>query len=842
MDKSQPPGRQIPPLPLRGDSVPAIRVSRARLESIPPPGDLWSGRIRPGPAVGSGATGHVLKGSDTKLGRELALKVARWSRHDMPRDLLARFVEEAQITAQLEHPNVVPVHDLGVDPEGRPYFSMKLIRGQSLESILDKRRAGDPQVLAEFGLRRLLDVFLQVCQAIGYAHARGVIHRDLKPANIMVGDFGEVLVMDWGIAKVKGRPQVPPLDSEPDGRFPAMTPVPEEPLAGRVRSVRAGVKKWQTQHGAVVGTPAYMSPEQALGADVDERSDLYSLGVILYEIICGDVPFNDEDAERTLTCLVTEEPRRPSAINPDVPLALETIAMLLLEKKPERRTLSLAQIREHVHNYIEGIGRDYRPGSLWSSALWVLGALLLFAFLVWYLTGRSVVSVLALGPPAVVNAVGWFFLVLALGYPLWAAYPALREGRSRHAGFRPPTSGEVFVSGYLAHRTFATTLAPVFELVFLIELGVVAIAHLSGSVSSQSFMYRISQELRAGWAQGLAVILVFFFGYLLSLSDEVRYARRIERYHYLVRRPAWESTWPFFLMLVLLLTVATADILDWTLASNRPTLLEFVTTQVLSVPLNLFEIIKTLVFQGTFLLGLVVATMLLSFPFAELVASLRLPHQPADEAFVAERAQYFLRSIAAAFVARSIWLYGGAMIGCLTAMTVLSEGDGQPLTTKVLYILGPAGIGFLGFSITGRYVRRFLNHAPAVRHMLTAEIERISTEQRLANLEQLGTTSLRLRLLQLPVPILCLLGYLLWSGTGVHREAIRELIMPVTTRGWLLILPYVLMLPVLLLRDSVHLSRLKRWRDGAVGRTSAPPPLAGAAGGTSTPPPSRQSA
>src|SRR5262249_55565446 len=151
--------------------------------------------IRPGEEVGRGATAVILRGTDIKLRRELALKVTSSPRDELPTALLARFVEEAQITAQLEHPNVVPIHDIGIDPEGRAYFSMKLVRGESLDAILARRKEGDAATLSEFGLRRLLDVFLQVCQAVEYAHVRGVIHRDLKPANIMVGDFGEVLVM-----------------------------------------------------------------------------------------------------------------------------------------------------------------------------------------------------------------------------------------------------------------------------------------------------------------------------------------------------------------------------------------------------------------------------------------------------------------------------------------------------------------------------------------------------------------------------------------------------------------------------------------------------------------------
>lgn len=771
---------------------------------------LWSAKIRVAEEVGRGAMGYVLRGIDTKLRREVALKVSPLPKDQLPREQLARFIEEAQITAQLEHPNVVPIHDIGLDPDGRVYFSMKLIRGQPLDAILDKRREGDVATLSEFGLRRLLDVFLQVCQAVEYAHARGVIHRDLKPANIMVGDFGEVLVMDWGVAKLKSRPEraafaAISVDQVENGRSER-----PPPPAG-VTSVRAGKKALATQMGTVVGTPAYMSPEQARGLSVDERADVYALGIILYEILCGDVPFDDEDPRQTLKRVLAEAPRAPSKINPATPLALETLALRLLEKDPDRRTPTIQQIRTHVQDYIEGIGRDFRRESLWTNGMWIVGALGLFAFLVWYLTGQSIASVVALAPPAVLNAVGWFLVVMALGYPLWAAFFSFRQSRIEHDRFRPPNTEEVFVSGFLAHRTFAAALAPVFQLVFVLEVVAFAVLEAFGGVANHGdLMQRTAVQLRAEWSHALIIVLVFLFAYLFLLSTEVRFARRVERYELLVERPAWESIWPSFLILVLLITVTATDILHWAISTPGAHPWAYVTQHVLTRSLNLFEILKNVVFQGTFLLGLVVATVLVSFPFAELLASLRMPYQPADEASVFSRQNYFLRSIAIFRVARANWLYGGAMIGSLSAITVFSQNGDRPLIEQVFYILGPSLIGFAGYWITRRRVLHYLAHSPAVQRMVEQQVTNGREQQTRANLEHLKGATWRERLLQLTVPIACVIGYLLWTGSGLHHAAVRQLMMPASAEGWLLILPFALLFPLLLIRDQMQLRRLRR--------------------------------
>jgi serine/threonine protein kinase len=778
---------------------------------------LYGRRIRVTEEIDRGGMSYVMRGFDTKLLRDLAVKVSPLPRDELPRGQLARFVEEAQITAQLEHPNVVPVHDMGLDPDGRVYFTMKLVRGRSLESILELRRKGDPSTLAEFGLRRLLDVFLQVCQAIEYAHARGVIHRDLKPSNIMVGDFGEVLVMDWGVAKLEGRADLPMTGAVATATAQALADGDEPPATGdsvrppgTVKSVRAGQDAWATQMGEIIGTPAYMSPEQARAEPIDHRADVYALGVILYEILCGHVPFEDEDPVVILGRLLMEAPKRPSEVDPTTPLALEALTLQMLEKSPERRTLRLAQIRAHIQNYIEGVGREYRRPSLWTNLLWLAGALGLFAFLVWYLTGQSIAALFPLAPPTVLNTVGWFLLVVALGYPLWSISIAFRVGRRQRDRFAPPDADETFVSGYLAHRTLAAALAPLFQLVFILELVGWATARLlSGGELSPAWIMQFTRALRDEWAQSLIVILIFLFVYSFLLWSEVRFARHIDRYELIVHRPRWEAVWPCFLILVLLLTVATTHVLEWSLTGSG-NLLAFFQQQILTQSLSVFDIVKTLVFQGTFLMGLVLATVLLAFPFAEVLAALRLAYQPADEAAVAHRSGYFLRSLAMYRVARVNWLYGGAMIGSLTAMTLLSADRREPLVAQVLYILGPWAIGFVGYAATRRHVRKVAAHAPAVARLLEVGAEQSRLEQARTDLSMLERASWQMRALQLVVPLALLAAYLVWTESGLHQRAFQQLILPATTKGLLLILPYVLLVPTLLLRDRLHIKMLRQ--------------------------------
>jgi serine/threonine protein kinase/Flp pilus assembly protein TadD len=239
------------------------------------PGHL--GRYEVLEEIGRGGMGAVLRGHDPDLGRDLAIKVLLPGHQHDPA-VVRRFTEEAQIGGQLQHPGIVPVYEVGRAGEMQPYFAMKLIRGRTLAALLRERT--DPRQ----DLPRFEQVFEQVCQTMAYAHSRGVIHRDLKPSNIMVGAFGEVQVMDWGLAKVLPR-------KEQGGRTKEETRTD----FGAVRTVRSAGAGPASQPGHVLGTPAYMAPEQAWGEvdRLDERSDVFGLGAILCEILTGQPPYGE---------------------------------------------------------------------------------------------------------------------------------------------------------------------------------------------------------------------------------------------------------------------------------------------------------------------------------------------------------------------------------------------------------------------------------------------------------------------------------------------------------------------------------------------------------------------
>ncbi len=235
--------------------------------------------------IAHGGMGVVFRALDRELGRHVAIKILREKYQDRP-DLVKRFIEEAQVAGQLQHPGVAPVYEIGHLPGNLPYFTMKLIEGCTLDALLLERKKKDAAAPCPMG--QLLKIFEQVAQTVAYAHSRNIIHRDLKPHNVMVGAFGEVQVMDWGLAKLLGV------------TLGVRTPTMLGTIAGSIGPVRSspvlgamGGSTVATQVGAIVGTPAYMAPEQARGeiTKIDRHCDVFGLGAILCEILTGKPPF-----------------------------------------------------------------------------------------------------------------------------------------------------------------------------------------------------------------------------------------------------------------------------------------------------------------------------------------------------------------------------------------------------------------------------------------------------------------------------------------------------------------------------------------------------------------------
>ena len=307
-------------------------MAEARLGALPidPPARYPRAVGRP---VGRGGIGEVYRATDVIFGRELAVKVLQEDRADDPmaRD---RFIREAETTARLQHPGIVPIYGLGKQEDGRLFYAMRYITGRTLLDAIGQFHGGGAGARDPFRhpleTRALLSRFVSVCETIAYAHGQGVIHRDIKPANVMLGDFGETIVIDWGMSRGSG------------GDGPAVAdggPSPTASVAGELR-----------------GTLAYMSPEQALGDPdrIDSRSDLFALGATLYHILTGREPYAGEDSAVVLMRVRGGDFPRPRAIDRRIPRPLESICLRAMASRPDDRYGSAAELATEVERWLAG--------------------------------------------------------------------------------------------------------------------------------------------------------------------------------------------------------------------------------------------------------------------------------------------------------------------------------------------------------------------------------------------------------------------------------------------------------------------------------------------------------
>jgi len=351
MDRSERPAAPSPSSELSGADPPPT------FEPIDRPHDrAGDGRFRVETLHASGGMGHVFVAKDEQLNRSVALKEIQERFADDPQ-IRERFLREAEVTGQLEHPGIVPVYALGRYADGRPYYVMRMIRGDSLRhAIVALHNLRGDERAYHLELRRLLNRFVTACNTIEYAHSRGVVHRDIKPDNILLGPYGETLVVDWGLAKLVQSSEV-------------RIDVPQSEDRLLYSPVDA------TQAGTITGTPAYMSPEQALGWQdaIKPASDIYSLGATLYTLLTKQVPIGgDDDLGTILVRIQKQDFRKPRELNLSIPKPLEAICLKAMARSLSARYLSAAELAADIEAFLadEPVSAWKEPASI-RAARWV---------------------------------------------------------------------------------------------------------------------------------------------------------------------------------------------------------------------------------------------------------------------------------------------------------------------------------------------------------------------------------------------------------------------------------------------------------------------------------------
>ena len=395
-------------LPIAGGHASTVNLSRTKMSDDGVLEESLRGkRYEVGYTINHGSMGAIHGARDLNLGRTVAMKVILEGTL-ANRQNLYRFVREAQVMGQLDHPNIAPVYELSVDDDDRVYYTMKYVRGHTLKDVLKRIHSGDRKMIGQYPLGKLLSVFQKVCDAMSFAHSKGVLHRDLKPENIMVGEFGQVFVMDWGLARLMSEPDVEVVD-------PAVT------AKDNVDSNQFS----STVVGDILGTPQYMAPEQAAGRndELDERADIFALGGILYSILTLKAPIIASNLEELLRKIEMGFVVPPSFYNKSlisrvapflpqwlqkgrhsksvgkivrvelahcpggaIPEPLSDIGMQAMARDPGDRYQSVAELQEEISEYQAGVeGALKRHKRLIWSMLFVISAL--FGFIVNELVG-----------------------------------------------------------------------------------------------------------------------------------------------------------------------------------------------------------------------------------------------------------------------------------------------------------------------------------------------------------------------------------------------------------------------------------------------------------------------